>query len=135
MIHQNISLTHGSTESFGISNCWYCYIRSNHRIERLSKVSSIGSRDILRCFASSLTHSISYRTSALDSDSKLIYNWIRDSGSEGIWTKDLKKHTNLHINVVNRVLKALEHKQLVKSVKHVKVNYNSCYNAFKCSTI
>ncbi|KAJ2961765.1 hypothetical protein NQZ79_g3077 [Umbelopsis isabellina] len=60
------------------------------------------------------------KTSTLDSDSKLIYNWIRDSGSEGIWTKDLKKHTNLHINVVNRVLKALEHKQLVKSVKHVK---------------
>jgi DNA-directed RNA polymerase III subunit RPC6 len=68
-----------------------------------------------------LTHDTSIRTSSLDSDSKLIYNWIRDSGSEGIWTKDLKKHTNLHINVVNRVLKALEHKQLVKSVKHVKV--------------
>ncbi|CAO3680864.1 unnamed protein product [Umbelopsis vinacea] len=60
------------------------------------------------------------KTSSLDSDSKLIYSYIKDAGNEGIWTKDLKKRTNLHLNVVNRVLKSLEQKQLVKSVKHVK---------------
>jgi DNA-directed RNA polymerase III subunit RPC6 len=66
-----------------------------------------------------------YRTSGLDSESKLIYSHIKESGNEGIWTKDLKKHTNLHLNVVNRCLKILEQKQLVKAVKHVKVS-SSC---------
>lgn len=62
------------------------------------------------------------RTSSLDNDSKLIYDYIKEAKNEGIWTKDLKKRTNLHLNVVNRVLKFLEQKQLVKSVKHVKVS-------------
>ncbi|GAB5586300.1 34-kDa subunit of RNA polymerase III (C) [Umbelopsis nana] len=60
------------------------------------------------------------KTSSLDNDSKLIYDYIKEAKNEGIWTKDLKKRTNLHLNVVNRVLKFLEQKQLVKSVKHVK---------------
>ncbi|CAO3687147.1 unnamed protein product [Umbelopsis ramanniana] len=60
------------------------------------------------------------KTSGLDSESKLIYSHIKEAGNEGIWTKDLKKHTNLHLNVVNRCLKLLEQKQLVKAVKHVK---------------
>lgn len=72
-----------------------------------------------------------YRTSSLDSDSKLIYSYIKDAGSEGIWTKDLKKRTNLHLNVVNRVLKSLEQKQLVKSVKHVKVEYRYSINMLR----
>lgn len=68
------------------------------------------------------SHFSVHRTSGLDSESKLIYSHIKEAGNEGIWTKDLKKHTNLHLNVVNRCLKVLEQKQLVKAVKHVKVN-------------
>jgi DNA-directed RNA polymerase III subunit RPC6 len=50
-----------------------------------------------------------------------VYNAIRASGGDGIWTKDLKKKTNLHTIVLNRTLKTLEQKQEIKSVKHVKV--------------
>ena len=39
----------------------------------------------------------------------------------GIWTKHLKAKTELHQTVIDRILKSLVQKQLVKSVKSVKV--------------
>lgn len=39
----------------------------------------------------------------------------------GIWTKHLKAKTELHQTVIDRCLKSLVHKQLVKSIKAVRV--------------
>lgn len=39
----------------------------------------------------------------------------------GIWTKHLKAKTELHQTVIDRCLKSLVQKQLIKSVKGVKV--------------
>lgn len=61
------------------------------------------------------------RASRLNDEQRIVYNAIRASGGDGIWTKDLKKKTNLHTIVLNRTLKTLEQKQEIKSVKHVKV--------------
>ena len=41
----------------------------------------------------------------------------------GIWTKHLKTKTELHQTVIDRCLKSLTQKQLVKSIKNVKVCY------------
>ena len=40
---------------------------------------------------------------------------------QGIWTKHLKAKTELHQTVIDRCLKSLSQKQLIKSVKSVKV--------------
>lgn len=61
------------------------------------------------------------RASRLSDEARIVYNAIRSAGNEGIWTKDLKKKTNMHTIVLNRTLKALEQKQEIKAVKHVKV--------------
>lgn len=61
------------------------------------------------------------RASRLSDEARIVYNAIRGAGNEGIWTKDLKKKTNMHTIVLNRTLKALEQKQEIKAVKHVKV--------------
>ena len=58
----------------------------------------------------------------MNDEQRFVYNAIRAAGNEGIWTKDLKKKTNLHTIVLNRTLKALEQKQEIKAVKHVKVS-------------
>ena len=39
----------------------------------------------------------------------------------GIWTKHLKAKTELHQTVIDRCLKSLTQKQLIKAVKSVKV--------------
>lgn len=61
------------------------------------------------------------RASRMNDEQRIVYNTIRAAGNEGIWTKDLKKKTNLHISVMNRALKMLEQKQEIKAIKHVKV--------------
>ena len=43
------------------------------------------------------------------------------SPHQGIWTKHLKAKTELHQTVIDRCLKSLVQKQLIKSVKGVKV--------------
>ncbi|KAL1920771.1 uncharacterized protein VTP21DRAFT_11406 [Calcarisporiella thermophila] len=58
--------------------------------------------------------------SQLEGEEKLVYQHIKASGNEGIWTRTLKTKTGLHQQVVMRCLKTLEQKQLVKSVKSVK---------------
>lgn len=84
----------------------------------------------------------------MEGDEGLIYNYIKDSANEGelrhlshtifefvcdscssgicpypgIWTKTLKARSNLHQTIINRCLKSLEQKQLVKSIKSVKVS-------------
>lgn len=40
---------------------------------------------------------------------------------KGIWTKHLKAKTELHQTVIDRCLKSLVQKQLVKSIKAVRV--------------
>ncbi|KAG0222997.1 34-kDa subunit of RNA polymerase III (C) [Actinomortierella wolfii] len=57
---------------------------------------------------------------SLEGDEQLIYQHIKASGNEGIWTKHLKAKTNLHQNIIMRCLKTLEQKSLVKSIKSVK---------------
>lgn len=42
-------------------------------------------------------------------------------GGTGIWTKHLKAKTELHQTVIDRCLKSLTQKQLIKAVKSVKV--------------
>jgi DNA-directed RNA polymerase III subunit RPC6 len=58
---------------------------------------------------------------SMEGDEGIIYSFIKDSGTEGIWTKQLKTRSNLHQSVMTRCLKNLEQKQLVKVVKSVKV--------------
>ncbi|KAI9476588.1 MAG: RNA polymerase Rpc34 [Benjaminiella poitrasii] len=70
------------------------------------------------------------KASKLNDDARLVYNAIRAAGNNGIWTKDLKKKTNLHTIVLNRTLKSLEQKQEIKAVKHVKYPTRKIYMLF-----
>ncbi|ORX63196.1 RNA polymerase Rpc34 [Hesseltinella vesiculosa] len=70
------------------------------------------------------------KASRLNDEQRLVYNAIRAAGNSGIWTRDLKKKTNLHTIVLNRTLKTLENKQEIKSVKHVKYPTRKIYMLF-----
>ncbi|KAH8925012.1 hypothetical protein BT69DRAFT_1318507 [Atractiella rhizophila] len=64
---------------------------------------------------------------AMEGDEKLVLDYVTEAGNQGIWTKTLKMKTNLHQTVINRVLKALEQKKLIKSVKAVKYPTRKMY--------
>lgn len=57
----------------------------------------------------------------MSAEEKMVFQQIREAGNEGIWTKIIKTKTGVHSMVLQRCLKSLESKALVKSVKSVKV--------------
>lgn len=61
----------------------------------------------------------SVRFKGLSSEDMLIYQAIKNSGNMGIWTKDMKRETNLQQPQVNKALKNLEARGLIKGVKCV----------------
>lgn len=61
----------------------------------------------------------SVRFKGLSSEDMLIYQAIKNSGNMGIWTKDMKRETNLQQPQVNKALKNLEGRGLIKGVKCV----------------
>uniref|UniRef100_V5EPR6 RNA polymerase III subunit C6 n=1 Tax=Kalmanozyma brasiliensis (strain GHG001) TaxID=1365824 RepID=V5EPR6_KALBG len=66
----------------------------------------------------------------LDENETMVYSHIKDARNDGIWTKQLKNRTNLHQTIINRCLKSLEQKQLVKAVKSVKYPTRKIYMLF-----
>jgi DNA-directed RNA polymerase III subunit RPC6 len=58
--------------------------------------------------------------SGMSGDERIIYGLIQQSSSQGVWIKDLKYKSNLHQNVIAKIVKTLEARKLVKAVKSVK---------------
>eukprot|EP00878_Enallax_costatus_P015618 GHUV01016360.1.p1 GENE.GHUV01016360.1~~GHUV01016360.1.p1 ORF type:complete len:286 (+),score=79.01 GHUV01016360.1:781-1638(+) len=59
------------------------------------------------------------RMSGMSPEEMLVYQAIKESGTKGCWTRDMKVKTNLAQPQITKILKALETRQLVKSVKNV----------------
>ncbi|PPQ72523.1 hypothetical protein CVT24_004829 [Panaeolus cyanescens] len=58
-------------------------------------------------------------TKDLSGEENLVLSHIKFSGNEGIWTKHLKTKTNLHQTIIDRCLKTLTQKRLIKRVQSV----------------
>ncbi|KAF2755216.1 RNA polymerase Rpc34 [Pseudovirgaria hyperparasitica] len=50
----------------------------------------------------------------------LVYQHIEDSSTAGLWTKTLKARANMQTNVLNKAIKSLESKKLIKLIVSVK---------------
>jgi len=62
-----------------------------------------------------------FRLQGLGPEDRLVYQLIKQADNNGIWTKDLRVRSNLQPAVLTKVLKNLETKKIVKSVKSVEV--------------
>ncbi|TDL14995.1 hypothetical protein BD410DRAFT_756850 [Rickenella mellea] len=58
----------------------------------------------------------------LAGEENLVLSHIQAAGNEGIWTKHLKAKTELHQTIIDRCLKSLVQKDLVKGITGVKVH-------------
>ncbi|KZT63169.1 hypothetical protein DAEQUDRAFT_734121 [Daedalea quercina L-15889] len=66
----------------------------------------------------------------MSGEETMVLSHIQASGNEGIWTKHLKAKTELHQTVIDRCLKSLTQKQLIKAVKSVKYPTRKIYMLF-----
>ncbi|PVU95778.1 hypothetical protein BB559_002609 [Furculomyces boomerangus] len=56
----------------------------------------------------------------MEPEEALIYKQIMAAKDQGIWVRSIKYQTNLHQQIINRCLKTLEGKNMIKSIKSVK---------------
>jgi DNA-directed RNA polymerase III subunit RPC6 len=59
------------------------------------------------------------KLSGLDVSSRMVYQVIEKSSTTGIWTKDIRLQTNIQQQMLTKILKNLEQRQLIKPVKSV----------------
>ncbi|KAF2145031.1 uncharacterized protein K452DRAFT_284422 [Aplosporella prunicola CBS 121167] len=57
---------------------------------------------------------------SMDPNERVVYSHISSTSDQGMWTRTIKAKTNFHQTVINKALKSLEGKRLVKSITSVK---------------
>lgn len=57
-----------------------------------------------------------------DNEEKIVYSIIEEAGNKGIWIRDIRFKSNLIPTQLNKILKILENKKLIKAVKSVSVS-------------
>ncbi|XP_059053261.1 DNA-directed RNA polymerase III subunit RPC6 [Achroia grisella] len=62
-----------------------------------------------------------------DNEEKVVFNLIEEAGNKGIWIRDIRVRSNLANTQLNKVLKSLESKKLIKAVKCVTASKKKVY--------
>ncbi|CAG0883286.1 unnamed protein product, partial [Darwinula stevensoni] len=62
-----------------------------------------------------------------ENEEKIVYQLISEAGNKGIWIRDIRLKSNLALTHVNKVLKALEGRKLIKAVKSVSASKKKVY--------
>lgn len=57
-----------------------------------------------------------------DNEEKVVYSIIEEAANKGIWIRDIRFKSNLIMTQLNKILKNLESKKLIKAVKSVNVS-------------
>ena len=97
-------------------------------INKLMKASKLNiSRLGGELFYQLVSDDLASKLSGLDETSKMVYQFIERAGNLGIWTKDIKMRTNVHQQTLNKIIKALESRKLVKPVKSVNSKTKNLY--------
>jgi DNA-directed RNA polymerase III subunit RPC6 len=107
-------------------------ITKEQRLAALNRLLSLGKIDLIRSSQSGLLYRIKnadalQQSKAGDLDERLIYSIIKESSNKGIWIRDISYKTNLKATVLNKVLKNLESKKLIKSVTCVNASKKKVY--------
>ena len=62
-----------------------------------------------------------------DNEEKIVYSIIEEAGNKGIWIRDIRFKSNLILTQLNKILKILENKKLIKAVKSVSASKKKVY--------
>ncbi|XP_036179410.1 DNA-directed RNA polymerase III subunit RPC6 isoform X6 [Myotis myotis] len=106
------------------------HIEAQQRAVAINRLLSMGQLDLLRSNTGLLYRikdsqnagPVSFFLSKMkgsDNQEKLVYQIIEDAGNKGIWSRDIRYKSNLPLTEINKILKNLESKKLIKAVKSV----------------
>ena len=107
-------------------------VTMQQRVSALNRLLSLNKIDLLksttdagtflyriRDTSNATSSSISIGGSATDQMERVVYQLVKESESSGIWMRDIRTKTKLSQTILNKTLKSLESKKLIKAVKSV----------------
>lgn len=56
-----------------------------------------------------------------------VYSLVEESGQLGVWIRDIRERSGLNDTQLKRILKSLEGRKLVKSIKAVGTTSKHCF--------
>ncbi len=68
------------------------------------------------------TKNSSHSSITTDQTEKIVYQLVKENGNLGIWIRDIRFKTQLSQTILNKTLKSLESKKLIKAIKSVHAN-------------
>ncbi|XP_037777660.1 DNA-directed RNA polymerase III subunit RPC6-like [Penaeus monodon] len=68
-----------------------------------------------------------HRVKGAEPEEQVVYKIIEESGTQGIWAREIRAKSNLHLNTVDKVLRKLESKKLIKSFNSVSAPKKKTY--------
>ena len=68
-----------------------------------------------------------HRYRNFSTEEALIFSYVESASREGIWTRQIRAKTNLHPTVLNRYLKNLEKKRMIKATTNAKYPSRKTY--------
>ncbi|KAF7240492.1 DNA-directed RNA polymerase III subunit RPC6, partial [Varanus komodoensis] len=107
------------------------HMEAQQRAVAINRLLSMGQLDLLRS-STGLLYRIKESQNAgkmkgSDNQEKLVYQIIEDAGNKGIWSRDIRYKSNLPLTEINKILKNLESKKLIKAVKSVAASKKKVY--------
>ncbi|KAG8014925.1 DNA-directed RNA polymerase III subunit RPC6 [Nibea albiflora] len=94
------------------------HLEPQQRAMAINKLLSLLTRFPFLCFS---------KMKGSDNQEKLVYQIIEDAGNKGIWSRDIRFKSNLPLTEINKILKNLESKKLIKAVKSVAASKKKVY--------
>ncbi|CAN0405047.1 DNA-directed RNA polymerase III subunit RPC6 [Lethenteron reissneri] len=106
-------------------------LEPQQRAMAINRLLSTGRLDLLRSNAGLLYRlkdaQAASKVKGADNQEKLVYQIIEDAGNKGIWSRDIRYKSNLPLTEINKILKSLESKKLIKAVKSVAASKKKVY--------
>jgi len=108
------------------------HVDTKQRLHAFQRLLSQSKLDLLKQKDNTLLYKLKDPESAkkvqgADNEEKLIYQIIQEAGNKGIWIRDIRFKSNLVLTQVNKILKNLESKKLIKAVKSVAASKKKVY--------
>ncbi len=113
-------------------------VSAQQRLAALNRLLSLGRLDLLKSPQLGIVYRLkdkqdtasSVIANTSDLDEKLVYTVIKESGNKGIWIREISMKTNVKSTALNKTLKNLETKKLIKSVASVNASKKKVYMLF-----
>ncbi|XP_033127297.1 DNA-directed RNA polymerase III subunit RPC6-like [Anneissia japonica] len=101
------------------------------RVSAINRLLSTGKIDLVKTSTELMYRAKDPTSSAkikgADNQEKLVYQIIEESGNKGIWIRDIRYRSNILQTQVNKILKSLETRKLIKAVKSVGASKKKVY--------